>query len=161
MRLKEPPSLLSCAGRGFLLQLKKIKLTFSGHWPSVRLCACHIPQIIFFPLLSTLVTISLFSMLVSPFLFLFFVGLFCFSVWPHHAACGISVPWPGIEHKSPAVEAQSLKNWMATEILWVYFYFHTTFLKPVLCWWALALFTCLGYCKQGFCEHWGACIFSN
>ena len=33
--------------------------------------------------------------------------------------------------------------------------------KPIICWWALGLFSCLGYCKQSCCEHWGACIFSN
>ena len=34
-------------------------------------------------------------------------------------------------------------------------------LKPVVCWRALGLFPCPGYCKLCCYEHWSACIFLN
>ena len=34
-------------------------------------------------------------------------------------------------------------------------------LYPFINWWTFSLFPCLGYCKQWFSEHWGACIFLN
>ena len=37
------------------------------------------------------------------------------SFWPHHAACGILVPRPGIEHVPPEVEAWSLNHWTTWE----------------------------------------------
>ena len=46
------------------------------------------------------------------FSFLFHSYLLSFSIfWPHHMACGILVPWPGIEPESPAVETWCLNHW--------------------------------------------------
>ena len=45
-----------------------------------------------------------------------FPDFFFFFFWPHHAACGILVPQPGIEPVPPAVEAQSLNHWTAREV---------------------------------------------
>ena len=39
-----------------------------------------------------------------------------FSFWPHHAACGLLVPWPGIEPMLPAVEAWSRIHWTTREV---------------------------------------------
>ena len=39
----------------------------------------------------------------------------CFCL-PHHEACSISVPWPGIEPMPPAVEVQSLNHWTARKV---------------------------------------------
>ena len=36
-----------------------------------------------------------------------------FFFFAMHAACGILVPWPGIEPVSPAVEALSPNHWTA------------------------------------------------
>ena len=36
--------------------------------------------------------------------------------WPCHAACGILVPWPGIEPRPPASGAQSLDHWTASKV---------------------------------------------
>ena len=36
-------------------------------------------------------------------------------VWLHHTACGILVPWPGIEPGAPAVGSPSPNHWMARE----------------------------------------------
>ena len=41
--------------------------------------------------------------------------LFFLIFWPHHAACGILVPRPGIEPTPPAVEARSPNHWTARE----------------------------------------------
>ena len=42
---------------------------------------------------------------------------YLFSIfWPCCMACGILVPWPGIEPMSPAVEAWSLNNWTTREV---------------------------------------------
>ena len=38
------------------------------------------------------------------------IFFFSFIFWPHPVACGILVPWPGIEPMPPALEAGSLKN---------------------------------------------------
>ena len=38
---------------------------------------------------------------------------FFFSFEPHHAACGILVPQPGIEPRPPALGARSLNHWTA------------------------------------------------
>ena len=35
----------------------------------------------------------------------------------HHAACGILVPWPGIEPMPPALQAWSLNHWTTREVL--------------------------------------------
>ena len=48
--------------------------------------------------------------------------------------------------------------------IYIYIYIHiyiSHLLKPIVCWWALGLFPCLGYCKQCCSEHWGACVFLN
>ena len=42
-------------------------------------------------------------------------ALFYLFIWPLHAACGLLVPWPGIEPKPPAVEARSLNHWAPRE----------------------------------------------
>ena len=42
---------------------------------------------------------------------------FCFLVffWSHHEACGILVPWPGIEPGASAVKVQSPNHWTTRE----------------------------------------------
>ena len=35
---------------------------------------------------------------------------------PHHQACGILVPWPGMEPAPPALELQSLNHWPTREV---------------------------------------------
>ena len=40
-----------------------------------------------------------------------YMVFFFFSFWPHYLACGILVPWPGIEPSPPAVVARSLNHW--------------------------------------------------
>ena len=53
----------------------------------------------------------------SFFIFYFFTikKLFIY-LWPHLEACGILAPQPGIELKSPALEAWSLNHWIDREI---------------------------------------------
>ena len=46
---------------------------------------------------------------------LFFV-LYLIYFWPHHRACKILVPWPGIEPTAPVLETQSLNHWTAREV---------------------------------------------
>ena len=36
--------------------------------------------------------------------------------WPHHAAYGILVPWPGMEPTLPAVKAWSLNHWTTRDV---------------------------------------------
>ena len=48
----------------------------------------------------------------GPFLFVFPFFFF----WLSHVACGISVPWPGIEPTPSAVESQNLNHWAAREV---------------------------------------------
>ena len=36
--------------------------------------------------------------------------------WPHHAACGILVPQPGIKPVTPAMEVWSLNHWTSREV---------------------------------------------
>ena len=43
------------------------------------------------------------------------MGFFFWFFWPHHTACGILVPRPGIEPVPLAVEAQSPNHWTARE----------------------------------------------
>ena len=38
------------------------------------------------------------------------------SFWLCHPACGILVPWPGIEPMHPAMEVWSLNHWTAREV---------------------------------------------
>ena len=47
--------------------------------------------------------------------FLFLVQFFLIF-WPYCAACGISVPWPEIKPKSPALAAWSLNRWTTTKV---------------------------------------------
>ena len=42
------------------------------------------------------------------YLFLFF--------WPHHGACWILVPWPGMVHTLPTLGAQSLNHWTTRKV---------------------------------------------
>ena len=39
-----------------------------------------------------------------------------FFFWPHHAACEILAPQPGIEPEPPALEVQSLNHWTTREV---------------------------------------------
>ena len=41
---------------------------------------------------------------------------FFFLFWLHHTACGILVPWPGIEPVPHAVEVQHPNHWTAREV---------------------------------------------
>ena len=41
---------------------------------------------------------------------------FCFVFWLHCVACGILVPWWGIEPMSSAMEPQSLKHWTTRQV---------------------------------------------
>ena len=43
-----------------------------------------------------------------------FISVFFF--WPCCAACGIFIPWPGIEPMPPAVATQSLNHWTARKV---------------------------------------------
>ena len=36
--------------------------------------------------------------------------------WPHHVACGVLVPQPGIEIVLPILKAESLENWTTKEV---------------------------------------------
>ena len=47
-------------------------------------------------------------------IYIFFFSSSFFFFWPHHMACGILVPRPGLE--PPAVEAQSLNHWIARQV---------------------------------------------
>ena len=64
----------------------------------------------------------LFSLLIllalNPVVSFLFLSLLLFFVffWPWHMACGILVPWPGIEPASPAVEAQTLNHWTTSKV---------------------------------------------
>ena len=40
---------------------------------------------------------------------------FCCCCWPHHVACEILVPWPGIKPVPHAVEVQSFNHWTTRE----------------------------------------------
>ena len=46
----------------------------------------------------------------------FVVVVVCFAFQPHHVACGILIPWPGIEPVTPALEAQNLNHWTIKEV---------------------------------------------
>ena len=74
------------------------------HEPKLCLVLCCIPKaklkILFFKLQ-------------FPFLFL---KLIIITFWPCHMACGILLPWLGIEPKSPALEAQTLNHWTSGEV---------------------------------------------
>ena len=49
------------------------------------------------------------NVLEHPFLLYFII------FWPCHTACGILVPWPGVEPLPPAVEAWSPNHWTTRE----------------------------------------------
>lgn len=40
----------------------------------------------------------------------------CILFWPHHVACMISVPWPGIKPVLPRVGTQNLSYWTGKEV---------------------------------------------
>ena len=40
-----------------------------------------------------------------------------YFIFIEHAACGISVPQPGVEPTPPALEAWNLNHWIAREVL--------------------------------------------
>ena len=44
-------------------------------------------------------------------------GTSTFFFLPHHVACGILVPQPGIEPGPPALEDRSLNHWTTREVL--------------------------------------------
>ena len=46
---------------------------------------------------------------------------FCFVFWPDCVACGILIPWPGIESGPSAVKMQSSNHWRAREFLQPHF----------------------------------------
>ena len=48
------------------------------------------------------------------------IHLFIFR--PHCTACGILVPWPGIQPAPPALEARGLHHWTTREVLILYVY---------------------------------------
>ena len=47
-----------------------------------------------------------------------------------------------------------LFSWLISHSIYVPYLFY-----PFLCWWIFRLFSCPGYWKLCFSEHWGACIF--
>ena len=55
------------------------------------------------------------SLWTRPSIFLFFIYFILFIFLPHHAACRILVPQPGIEPMPPAVEVGSPSHWTARE----------------------------------------------
>ena len=64
--------------------------------------------------------------------------LFCLG--PYYIACGILVPWPGIEPMSLGVKVQSLNLWMAREFPKILDFKSWTYLKIYslkLCWLAV------------------------
>ena len=50
-------------------------------------------------------------------LFFFLMFVIYLFIWPCRRACGILVPWPGIEPVPSAVKAQSPNHWTAREFL--------------------------------------------
>ena len=65
-----------------------------------------------------------------------FVTLVLLLLYFAHTACGILIPWPGVEPVSPALEVQSLNHWTAREIPHLFFSenfcIFTSFVKPSL-----------------------------
>ena len=53
-----------------------------------------------------------------------------FFFWPHHAACGILVPGPGVEPGPSSVRAQSPNHWTAREVPHSFFFFFFDCIKP-------------------------------
>ena len=64
---------------------------------------------------------------------------------PHHAACGILVPWPGIELRSSALKVQSLNHWTTREV-------------PELCVCAKSLQLCPTLCHPMDCSRPGSSV---
>ena len=93
----------------------------SSQWCHPAISSSVVP---FFSCPQTLPASKSFPMSVSEFIFLLNIYLFkihfyvigslvfflSFLFWPHHGACGILVPWPGIKHVSPTLRAQSLNH---------------------------------------------------
>ena len=63
-----------------------------------------------------------FRNLVRHFLFYLFLIYFLFF-WPHHEACGILVPQPGIEPGPSTVRAWSPNHWTAREFPDIFYFF--------------------------------------
>ena len=75
----------------------------------------------------------------------FLVFFVCFLfVWPYHTACGILVPWPGIEPGPMAVKVPSPNHWPARNSLFCFFLFIYLFLTALgLHWCAWAFSSCV------------------
>ena len=65
--------------------------------------------------------------------FFFNLKNFFFYFLPHHAACGILTPRPGIEPISPAVEAQSPNHWTTRELPTHTYFLNKTIYKIRFC----------------------------
>ena len=65
---------------------------------------------------------SLFCHILAQFVYLY---LFIFTFW--HVACGILVPWPGIEPMPPALGAQNLNHWTTREVQHYFFFLNSLF----------------------------------
>ena len=50
-----------------------------------------------------------------------FLVVLCFCFGPHCLACGVLVPWSGMEPPPAAMEAQSLNHWATKEVPWTRF----------------------------------------
>ena len=72
------------------------------------------PHLFFFSILASLLCLT---SPVSFFLLSFFLAYFLVSFFlPHHAACVILVPWPGIKCTIPVVEGQSPNHWTTRKV---------------------------------------------
>ena len=64
-----------------------------------------------------------------------YMPFFFFFLRPHHLACGMFVPRPGIELTPPALGVQSLNHWTTREVL--------PFLYPRDSWYMPVLVSCI------------------
>ena len=103
-------------------QLRTSFWLFSGHtattWllPGNSHCWC-------WNVTSATLSLSFFSniLVANHFLMIFFWNFqffkkLLFFFWPHHVACGILVPQPGIKPVPPALGVQSLNHWTSREV---------------------------------------------
>ena len=77
----------------YLFFLGKIR-AYNGDFVCINCCCYFLPFLLFFYLLKKI--------------FLSFWP-YHLATWPYQVACGILVPWPGIQPTPPALQAQSLK----------------------------------------------------
>ena len=56
---------------------------------------------------------SLIDSILLDYMCFYLINLF---IWPYHTACGISVPWLGIEHGPSVVKAQSPIHWTSRKL---------------------------------------------